>query len=226
MEKIKDLQELLRMENVKDVKSRFEEIADMSFQDFHIEKEGVRYDFLEVEFYFYNEKHPDFITYPRNTKAGEWFFHMSGVDISFKSEKEEREGKEIAVRGGGILVRSILKEGEKTPITGPYKCMDELFDKFDAFGTNLENFPILKPNERKNEYKPKSCIRWIPPYTGKPDKEKIEGKNAELSKRYPGIFESRKDEFQKIIKEAYRYYRDDNCFMNMTGYQAKPPIVE
>ena len=87
MEKIEKLQELLQMKNVEDVKKQFKEIANMLFQDFHIEKEGVRYDFLEVEFYFYNEKHPDFITYPRNTKAGEWFFHMSGVDISFKSEK-------------------------------------------------------------------------------------------------------------------------------------------
>ena len=44
------------MKNVEDVKKQFKEIANMLFQDFHIEKEGVRYDFLEVEFYFYNEK--------------------------------------------------------------------------------------------------------------------------------------------------------------------------
>ena len=43
------------MKNVEDVKKQFKEIANMLFQDFHIEKEGVRYDFLEVEFYFYNE---------------------------------------------------------------------------------------------------------------------------------------------------------------------------
>lgn len=41
MEKIEELQKLLRMENVKDVKSEFKEIADMLFQDFHIEKEGA-----------------------------------------------------------------------------------------------------------------------------------------------------------------------------------------
>lgn len=38
--KKEDLRNLLRMENVKDVKSQFKEIADMLFQDFHIEKEG------------------------------------------------------------------------------------------------------------------------------------------------------------------------------------------
>ena len=52
MEKIEKLQELLQMKNVEDVKKQFKEIANMLFQDFHIEKEGVRYDFLEVEFYF------------------------------------------------------------------------------------------------------------------------------------------------------------------------------
>ena len=38
MEKIKELQELLQMENVKDAKERFKEIAKMLFQDFHQRK--------------------------------------------------------------------------------------------------------------------------------------------------------------------------------------------
>ena len=86
MEKIEKLQELLQMKNVEDVKKQFKEIANMLFQDFHIEKEGVRYDFLEVEFYFYNEKHPDFITYPRNTKAG-FIFHLK---VKKKNVREKR----------------------------------------------------------------------------------------------------------------------------------------
>ena len=220
MEKIEKLQELLQMKNVEDVKKQFKEIANMLFQDFHIEKEGVRYDFLEVEFYFYNEKHPDFITYPRNTKAGEWFFHMSGVDISFKSEKEEREGKEVAVFGGGILVRSILKEGEKTPITGSYKCVDELFDKFDAFGSNLENFPILKPNEKMSKEEIKSCVRWIPPFTGNFDEVKKERKEKELSEKYKKEFDSGK--FEELINEKYRYYRADFECMSVKNYPAQP----
>ncbi|MDE7074412.1 MAG: peptidyl-arginine deiminase, partial [Odoribacter sp.] len=74
MKEAKDLQDLLRIKKEEDVASQFKEIAEMLFQDFHIEKEGVCYDFLEVEFYFYSKEHPDFITYPRNTNAGEWFF--------------------------------------------------------------------------------------------------------------------------------------------------------
>ena len=232
MEKKKEkLRELLQMkeeekeELVKDVESRFNEIANMLFQDFHIEKEGVRYDFLEVEFYFYSEEHPDFITYPRNTKAGEWFFHMSGVDISFES-KEEGEGKEVTVFGG-ILVRSILK-GEKTPIVGPYKCVDELFDKFDALGDELKNFPILKPNEKKQEgIKVRSCVRWIPPFTNAEksdkEKEKIKRKEKELSVRY-SEFESKK--FEEFILKEYRYYRNCDCFMKMPGYYPAKPKLE
>lgn len=47
MEKIKELQELLQMENVKDAKERFKEIAKMLFQDFHIEKGGV-WSFIQI----------------------------------------------------------------------------------------------------------------------------------------------------------------------------------
>ena len=229
-EKVEELRNLLQMENLESESAgqkQFEEIANMLFQDFHIEKKGVRYDFLEIEFYFYSKNHPDFITYPRKTEAGEWFFHMSGVDISFESKKEEREGKEVAVFGGGILVRSILKkkEGEKEQvIAGPYKCVDELFDRFDAFGGELKNFPILKPNEEEQKgIEVKSCVRWIPPYTGKPDKAKVERKEKELSERYPE-FKSKKNDFRKLIVEkgSYRYYRD----ADWGGYQAKPPVVK
>ncbi|MDE6450991.1 MAG: hypothetical protein K2L23_01630 [Odoribacter sp.] len=223
--KKEDLRNLLRIEEGKsedEVKKQFKEIADMLFQDFHIEKEGVRYDFLEVEFYFFSKEHPDFITYPRNTKAGEWFFHMSGVDISFESKKDEREGKEVAVLGGGILVRSILKEGEKTPITGPYKCVDELFDKFDAFGSNLENFPILKPNEKMSKEEIKACVRWIPPFTGNFDEVKKERKEKELSEKYKKEFDGAK--FEELINEKYRYYRADFECMSVKNYPAQPKL--
>ena len=66
MEKIKELQELLQMENVEDAKERFKEIAKMLFQ-ISIEK-WVCYDFLEIEFYFFSDNHPDTTTYPRNTQ--------------------------------------------------------------------------------------------------------------------------------------------------------------
>lgn len=221
----KELRILLRMEEVKnmsEIKTRFKEIANILFKDFHIEKGDVRYDFLEVEFYFFSKEHPDFITYPRNTKAGEWFFHISGVDISFESKKEKREGKEIAIFGGGILVRSILKEGQKV-IAGPYKCVDELFDKFDAFSTNLENFPILKPNEQK-VMEIESCIRWIPPFTGKPDEAKKARKEEELSEKYGEDFGNTKDVFEKLItEEKYRYYRADyDNFKQVKSYSANP----
>ena len=129
MEKIKELQEFLQMENVKDAKERFKEIAKMLFQDFHIEKGGVCYDFLEIEFYFFSDNHPDTTTYPRNTEAGEWFFHLSGLDIAFKSKKKHEKGKDVNVFGGGILIRSILKreEGKEAEvIAGPLRCLCDL----------------------------------------------------------------------------------------------------
>lgn len=98
--------------------------------------------------------------------------------------------------------------------------MDELFDKFDAFGSNLENFPILKPNEKMSKEEIKSCVRWIPPFTGNFDEVKKERKEKELSEKYKKEFDSGK--FEELINEKYRYYRADFECMSVKNYPAQP----
>ena len=152
MGKIKELQKLLRIEEEKsedEVKEQFGKIADMLFQDFHIEKKVeekvVRYDFLEIEFYFYSKNHPDSITYPRKTEAGDWFPHYSGMDIAFKSDKEQY---------GGVLIRCLLKDKNEV-IAGPLRCFCEL-----CAGMNMSGRPIslqLVENEKQEE---KLKIEW------------------------------------------------------------------
>jgi len=150
----------------KDIKySELEEIASALFNDFQIDKNGKRYDFVEIEFYIYNEKHPDAITYKRECEAGYWFFHPSGVDIAFKSElKDDKEGttKKKIGYGGGILIRSIstIENNELRVICGPIKCEEELFDKFDAFEKD-ETYPIIVEREEKQSLDIISCPRYI-----------------------------------------------------------------
>ena len=80
----------------------FENLAKMLFQDFHIEKDGVRYDFLEVKFYFFKIDDIE--------EAGKCFFHMNGLYISFGSKFVYwGKGKFIAY-SGRIWIRSILKK--------------------------------------------------------------------------------------------------------------------
>ena len=67
------------------VEDWFKELADALFQNIQIRKGDKYYRFTNIEFYLYNDKHRDIITYPRISDGGEWFFHASGVDITFKS---------------------------------------------------------------------------------------------------------------------------------------------
>jgi hypothetical protein len=123
---------------------RFTEIAKELFCNYEIKKGDKTYDFVELEFYYYSDKHKDIMTYPRNTVAGEWFNHRSGVDITFKSEKKVHAEAtsvkdEIAenVFGGGILIKSIQEKGSSEPTGGVFKTWDILF----------EHMGIINPDE-------------------------------------------------------------------------------
>ena len=178
MKKIEELQELLQMENVENVKGRFVEIAKRLFRDFHIEKGEVCYDFLEIEFYFFSNNHPDTTTYPRDTEAGEWFFHLSGLDIAFKSKKRHEKGKDVNVFGGGILIRSILKreEGKEAEvIAGPWRCLCELC-KGIMNVTGLSIPLQLVANKKQDESIDIKDVKWTIRQGITTDKEKIENR--------------------------------------------------
>ena len=129
----KNLQSLLKCLNIKstqtEIKKVFCVIANKLFRNYHIVKGENTYDFLEIEFYFYSPNHRDLITYPRNgRKPGMWFFHMSGVDITFGTNDKEVDHP---LMYGGILIRSIVKtQGDSSTlpnyICGPMKCVDEI----------------------------------------------------------------------------------------------------
>lgn len=136
-----DFKQLLKLtedDSIENIQSRFNVLAEKLFWQFNIMKGDYIYDFLEIEFYFYNQHHKDEITYPRLTERGLWYFHPSGVDITFESDKNHF---------GGILIRSLLKSDKQNNaleiITGPLKCEYELFDKIDISGIDEYNIPRL-----------------------------------------------------------------------------------
>ena len=83
-----ELRDLLDLSNVEinNIEQRFEEIAKHLFQGYCIKKGNDQYKLLEIEFYYYTKDFEDIITYPRNVSSGKWFFHDSGVDITFESK--------------------------------------------------------------------------------------------------------------------------------------------
>lgn len=130
---------------------KFEELAKALMNNFQIKKGDNRYWMTDIEFYVYTDSHRDIITYPRNCEAGRWFFHASGVDISFKSNVEFKEHpkkhqmmpfltKDAVF--GGILIRGIVRDFDGAPIDGPMKVCDELFDQFNAFYPPAD-FPLI-----------------------------------------------------------------------------------
>lgn len=156
-----------------DIHKYFIETADLLMNNYVISKHGIEYEIVEIEFYLFTPEHPDVITYPRDCIAGQWFFHQSGVDLTFTTT-----GKQF----GGILIRGLREtKGERKQVFGPLKCVDLLWDKFNAFEAVVTEIPIIIPsNECIGSVHPEPFPRWIPV---KKDKVKASAKIAEWIKR-------------------------------------------
>ncbi len=242
-----NLQSLLRSLNAdstqEEISKVFAVIANKLFRNYHIVKGTDTYDFLEIEFYFYSSKHRDLITYPRHcNKPGMWFFHMSGVDITFGTDAKEGESSNVY---GGILVRSIAKTSQDssampapTYICGPMKCVDELFDYIDAFigNANRADIPYLVENEERETISVGSCCRYIPLLFEKEKvrAEKIRQKFEDLAKTRKAYWDQNipeltedwnqheysETDFEEFLERPYRFYRNDNSEW-MKGYHAR-----
>ena len=218
MDKIlKDLQYKLSREYLESegkLSVKFAAIAEILLKKVAIKKGNDLYYITDIEFYWFSNSHRDIITYPRNTKAGEWFFHMSGVDIAFeswvKTEKAWLYDKNILTpdaKFGGVLIRGIKPVTDGKPLDvkqlndHPKNICEKLFDQFDAFG-NQDGVPRLVVMEHTGEL-------------SKPDKRhNIDGKKPleervrQLMKNYKDSYlrpEELYDVFQKSIDFPYRY---------------------
>jgi len=201
--------------NEEEIQEKLKTFPTFLFENFQIEKVDEvgdvnkkkvvkRYDFVEIEFYIYNKDHKDCITYERDCQAGYWFFHFSGVDISFEGKLENKQknskSEDENNYGGGILIRSI-RDNEGHVFCGPHNCEYELFDKFNAFG-KAENAPRIVAVERnkkdKNNFDIQSCPRCI----------KANGKTRE-DKCTDWMY---KDVAQmiKFLSKKYRFYDHKN----------------
>lgn len=126
-EKFHELLETQERKGVVDFEDSFAEMAKHIFKNYCLEANGEKYDFTEIEFYYYSEnnKHPDPWCYrqPNKNKAflpsDTLWFHYSGMDITFDNEGNDEYG--------GILIRSIKdKDGNQTngPLRSLYKLLN------------------------------------------------------------------------------------------------------
>ena len=199
---------------------KFDNLAKALMNNFQIKKGDKLYWMTEIEFYLFHDEHLDIITYPRRCDAGMWFFHASGVDITFASsfpndsleslkqhqeqQQKPKQQKPFLDKGatfGGILIRGIEAVDDKDwKVPGPIKVCDELFDKFNAFG-ELEGFPEIVPATPK--------ARGVDPTVdtryGRPIKDYAKKVQGILASNYRGI---NKDVFpeSKLIERFKTYW--------------------
>ena len=145
---------------IKDFQEYFDDIAKYIFGHVAIvigdsNSKQIKYYLEEIEFYYNNgkiseeeitftkdkkakiEKKNFFsCTYKREREAEQLFWHYSGVDICFQSDK---------TCYGGILIRSLTKEGKEL-IAGPLRCSNELINQ----GVLLNSIPQIQEITNRN----------------------------------------------------------------------------
>ncbi len=146
---LKELMALNADMDTAEIEKRFEEIAQLLFENFAIRQGDKFYLFKDIEFYFYNKHHRDIVTHPRISDSLVWYVNdFGGIDLNFPSEIC-KEGKKYKLDDnsyfGGILIRQLSSEDKKEDIEGPLACA-ELFRHHSAIGED-NNFPLLVEHE-------------------------------------------------------------------------------
>ena len=216
----------------KEPQKLFQTIAEELMCNYVIQKGKQQYKIVEIEFYFYSRDHQDVITYPRYIEAGRWFFHPSGVDLTFKSNgiEYQKDGKyKISDNAyfGGILIRGMYKfDGNDSKyIFGPQKCVDELWDDFDAFDeAGIKEYPVLKEYENGKIFH--SNLRKCKRHINIKD-EKLHDKIREWAKRIDLDWKEHQicAYNESLLNESYRYFNlpdyEDSTLAKIPSY-ARP----
>lgn len=194
----------------------FKDIAEILLNKVAIRKGEKIFYIKDIEFYLYENNHRDIVTYPRICKAGQWFFHTSGIDISFESSVDVKSNdyelfqpilREDAFFGG-VLIRAIFP-ADKAPsdackynLDGPHKVEWALFDCFDAFNETT-NFPHLIECEHKIEHITKPRKNLIP--KGHDYRKKIETILNYYYEDSPVSIDEWINIYKSFEKKTYRY---------------------
>jgi 3-methyladenine DNA glycosylase Mpg len=100
------------------IEKSFNRIATDLMNNWILSAGNKSYQICELEFYYENDSHKDPYTHKHDlqTKMGKWYFHGSGLDITFGSENNPRS----------ILIRAIYDLDNSNYIYGPLKSVTEL----------------------------------------------------------------------------------------------------
>ena len=129
-----------------DINEDFKRIATELMNEWVLKIQNATYRITELEFYIRSSDHPDNYTHGHELqkKSGSWYFHGSGIDITFGSDNSY----------GGILIRALQRMEKPGNFTyGPINVVTELFSNLqDVYNSSLSfgliearNLPFEKP---------------------------------------------------------------------------------
>lgn len=208
------------LQDKKEILTEFEEAAKLLMNLCFIQKGEKEYEIVDIEFYMYNLQHPDVITYPRVMEMGRWFFHSSGVDLTFHSTPD---------RFGGILIRGIRNvNDDNDQILGPQKCVDALWDNFNAFDNQYDTeYPIISSVANPRSEEIMQCHRWITVPKGKSEIDKIKEWKERINKitHVPDV--SDEELAHLVFHSPYRFVKINSIDQSLDSwrkYTAKPKL--
>ena len=177
----------------------FKEIAEYLMNHSLIKRGKKYYEIVEIEFYLFDDNHNDVITYPRVIGAGKWYFHSSGVDLTFVSNEKTF---------GGILIRGIREiGGVNKQIFGPQNCVNELWLDFNAFYVDESEYPIILYNDKVVPRELTAIPRHIPLYNGKTREDKVREWSNRATKAGFGINSSEEEIAKLVFDSKYRFFK-------------------
>lgn len=219
MEAIAELKRLLSISGKSDAESYFDyfkRIAEILMNNYVVSKGTNHYEILEIEFYLFTTDHQDVITYPRQLSAGQWFFHPSGVDLTFESNTEHF---------GGILLRGLcnIETGKLT--LGPQNYVNHLWDKADAFKIHEDEYPTIVEYPEKFDENIRSFPRWISVKDEKKAEKISYWSNRIIENNSP--LDKDSDKTNIVFTSSYRFIKFaliDSTPKGWNGYSAKPRV--
>ena len=208
------------LQDKNEILTEFKEAAELLMNLCSIQKGEKEYEIVDIEFYMYNSQHPDVITYPRVMDMGRWFFHSSGVDLTFHSTPN---------RFGGILIRGIRNvNDDNDQILGPQKCVDALWDNFNAFDNQYDTeYPIISSAANTRSEEIIQCPRWISVPKGRTEIDRIKEWKERINKitRVPDV--SDEALAYLVFRSPYRFVKInsiDRTLDSWKKYTGKPKL--
>jgi hypothetical protein len=165
-----------------------------------------RFNFTEIEFYYYNRDHQDAFTHEHSLPAGKWRFHNQGFDITLRGK----------TGFGGILIRGVKG---KEYVNGPRRVLFEVMSHLNPVSVINNNIGIQEVNEKKGQ-----LFKTFRHGLGKSD-PKLECDDIEYFRNAPYRYLVNPKNFNKSqfsgAEKIARGFKDPKLAFEFLGYHLK-----